>query len=159
MESIGVSEVDITIRSEDNLKQYISKKIETHAFQYLIEKGITLSKTRHEIYKDMKGSNYFRDKRFTPDLCSLVFCFRTRSYGVRNNFRNHYKDQSLICTLCEDDIDQQSHIFKCATIRRSLANIDENQYEDLFSEDIDKIYRAAIQTKQIVELREVLLNP
>ena len=88
-----------------------------------------------------------------------MFCFRTRCYGVRNNFRNQYKDQSLICTLCEDDIDEQSHIFKCTTIRRFLTNIDENQYEDLFSEDIDKLYQAAKQTKKIVELREVLLNP
>ena len=110
MEYLGITEMDIIIRSEENLKSLVSDKIESCAYRYLIEKGRNHSKTRTEIYKDLKGSQFLFDKRFTPELSKLVFMFQTRSYGVRNNFRNNYQGQSLNCLLCEEDIDQQSHI-------------------------------------------------
>ena len=159
MEYLGITEMDIIIRSEENLKSLVSEKIESCAYRYLIEKGRNHSKTRTEIYKDLKGSQFLFDKRFTPELSKLVFMFQTRSYGVRNNFRNNYQGQSLNCLLCEEDIDQQSHIFSCSTIKRFITDIDKQQYENLFSDDIDKLYEAALQTKEIVKLREVLLNP
>ena len=70
------------------------------------------SKLRKSIYKDLNGSKYFSDHRFSPELANLVFKFRTRMYNVRNNFRNCYKNSDVSCPVCNTgDLDTQEHLF------------------------------------------------
>ena len=157
MDLLNMSETDILTRNESELKTELTSRIQKAAYEYLMEKARNHSKTRNELYKDLGGSSYLSDHRFRPDLAKIVFCFRTRTYRVKNNFRNHYKED-LLCTLCEDEICQQSHIFQCEVIRRVVGQV-KAQYEDLFSDDIDKLFEAAKTLKQLVEIREILLDP
>ena len=108
----------------------------------------------------MKGSRYLRDPRFSPDLSRLIFCFRMRNYGVRNNFRNQYAGQNINCPLCEQELDRQRHTFDCSIIKQVIGtNNIKGKYEDLFEDDLDKLYIAAKTMQNIVEIRKVLLDP
>ena len=106
----------------------------------------------------MNGSEYLFDPRFSPDLSKLVFSFRTRTYNVRNNFRNQYLNLNINCCLCETELDQQSHIFTCQVIQRVTGRVT-SQYEDLFSQDIDKLYAAAKTVKMLDETKKLLMDP
>ena len=72
MQYLNITETDIILRSEEDFKQFISNKIEKKAFEYLIDKAKNHSKIRHEVYKDLKGSEYIRDPRFSTELKKLV---------------------------------------------------------------------------------------
>ena len=58
----------------------------------------------------------------------------------------------------EVELDEQSHIFSCDVIRKVTGNFN-SQYEDLFSQDIDKLYEAAKTAKMLDETRKLLLDP
>ena len=126
--------------------------------KYLLDKAKNHTKVRQEIYCDLNGSKYLFDPRFSPDLSKLVFRFQTRTYNVRNNFRNQYVDQNINCTLCETEIDEQSHIFTCKVIKQVTGSMN-SQYEDLFSSDIDKLFEAAKTVKILDETKKILLDP
>ena len=157
MDSLNITELDIIIKSEEQLKQDLISRIDRAAYQYLIEKSQNHSKTPTELYKDLKGSKYLFDSRFSPNLAKLIFSFWTRTYGVKNNFRNKYQE-NLNCVLCEEEICQQSHLYKCSVIRRVVGQI-KGDYEDLFSDDLDKLLEAAKTVKILVETRQILLDP
>ena len=72
MDQLRISEVDIVTRNESQLKLELTSRIQKAAYEYLIEKARNHSKTRTELYKDLNGSSYLSDHRFTPDLV-LIF--------------------------------------------------------------------------------------
>ena len=91
--------------SKETLQQKLKIETAESAFKYLIELGRNHSKVRETAYTDLKGMSYFSDNRFSPDLSNLLFKFRTRMFNVGNNFRNNYKQQSILCPVCEDGED------------------------------------------------------
>ena len=125
------------------------------AFEYLKDKAQSHSKVRQSMYQDLSGAPYFYDSRFTPELMQLIFQFRTRMYGVKNNFRNNYDVNNLYCPVCRDNIDEQSHLFQCKPILMVTGKIEED-YEDLFDQDVNKIFKAAITARKLVQTRKKL---
>ena len=91
MDYLNITELDICIKSEEQLKRDLISKIDSAAYQYLIDKSQNHSKTRTKLYKNLNGSSYLFDSRFSPDLARLIFSFWTQTYGVKNNFRNKYQ--------------------------------------------------------------------
>ena len=87
---LSISENDLLLRSEEDLKSLLKNKLRAVAFQELIEKAREHSKVNENIYKDMNGCAYLSDKRFTPDIVNLLFSFQTRCFDMKNNFRNKY---------------------------------------------------------------------
>ena len=90
--------------------------MEERAYQFLLEKARKHSKIREDVYVNCKGFDHYNDTRFTPDMISLLFKFRTRTYLVKINFRNNYKNTDTLCPLCEENEDSQKHIFECDVI-------------------------------------------
>ena len=71
---------------------------------------------------------------------------------------NNYVNQNINCPLCEEELDQQRHIFTCPVIQR-VKGTTNGEYEDLFSNNIDKLYSTAKELIEIVKIRDVLLDP
>ena len=53
------------------------------------------------------------------------------------------------------DEDSQQHLFECPVIRSYYCA--EINYDDIFTNDNDKLLNAALELKKIVEIREELL--
>ena len=155
MIDLSISDNELTL-SKEKLKTILSSKVNMVALNYLMNKAKSHSKVNETLYNNCDGSEYFRDQRFSPDLANLLFKFRTRTYLVKNNFRNNYKNMDILCPLCEKEDDKQEHLFQCAKI--DMKNI-EGEYIDIFSMDIDSLYNVAIKLKKLVEKRNCLLNP
>lgn len=139
-------------------KKMVEQGIKTKAFQYLIEKARSHTKVRESCYKDINGSSHYMDSRFTPDLVEILFKFRTRTYAVKNNFRNNYINTNLTCPLCQQQQDDQQHIFECITIRQQHNKTIIHSHDDIYSEDTDTLLSVAREIQQLVKLRELLLK-
>ena len=109
------------------------------------------------MYNDCKGMRQYKDARFTPDIANLLFKFRTRTYLVKNNFRNNYRNTNILCPLCEKHDDTQQHIMNCEKTIEVMNNFD-CSYNDIFSIDIDRLYNVACCLKKLHETREKLLK-
>ena len=153
MTQLNISEEDIMNSSKETLKVKLKKEAKESAFQYLKELGRNHSKVRDTAYIDLDGMSYFSNNRFTPDLANLLFKFRTRMFNVRNNFRNNYKQQSTLCPVCEDGEDSQEHLFDCKPIQE-IVDTHDCEYEDIFSTDVDTLFKVATKLKLVVKVRE-----
>ena len=129
-------------------------KIQREALNHLKRKATAHSKIQEELYNDLHGKDYFFDRRITDSKAKLLFQFRTRMYGVRNNFRNMYS--SILCPLCGKAEDSQEHLFEC-DIFQNYETISIG-YEDLFSDDIEKLIKVTSQLEKLVKVREVILD-
>ena len=154
---LGLPEDEIVNLSKGVMKEQVKRAVEKLAFEHLIRKAESHSKVREELYPDINGMKYIRDPRLTSENVNTLFKFRTRMFHVRNNFRNQYKAANLLCPLCETSEDSQEHLFHCAKIRSRLPqNIQERNisYNDIFTNDCDKLLDVAKLLKDIVQIRE-----
>ncbi len=155
MDMLSITDDDL-LHSNEKLKQTLLGKINSVTFDYLLNKARIHSKVDETLYTNCEGCEYFNDKRFSPDLATLIFKFRTRTYMVKNNFRNNYCNTNIICPLCNKEEDNQEHLFQC----EKIGMIDlQGEYEDIFSDNVDTLHNVALKLKKIVEKRHCLLNP
>ena len=157
MASISISEQDLKC-TKQQLKNLVHDKVKTKAYQFLISKAREHSKIREEIYENGEGAAYYMDNRFTPDLVTLLFKFRTRTYLVKNNFRNNYRNTNINCPICDAQDDKQEHIFECHNILIEYSKQMTCRAEDIYSNDLDVLYDVAITLKELVHIREKLID-
>ena len=124
-----------------------------------MEKAKIHSKTNEKLYKNMKGSLYFSDQRFTNDLSNIVFMLRTRMYEVKNNFRNKYIEEDTQEHLFTCKVLTQEHLFTCKVLLENCEDEIISRYEDIFSNDADILLKVAKNAKQLIANRKILLEP
>ena len=112
------------------------------------------------MYKNMNGCEYLNDGRFTPDIVNLLFAFQTRCFEMKHNFRKKYENESLECKIrgCAEP-ETQSHIFTCQILLSEYGYKLECDYEDIYSEDLNKLLTVGKTIKKLVEVRKLLLEP
>ena len=152
MNILGVTEQNVLSYSKDKLKEVLSQNAEKKAFSYLGDKARQHSKVNEDLYVDLHGCNLYYDERITSHDAKLLFQFRTRMFGVRNNFRNKYP--CTLCPLCALVEDSQEHLFCCKIIKNYVTTT--TSYEDIFSNDIECLVKVVKELKRIIEIREVL---
>ena len=151
MASLSISEQDLKC-TKQQLKVLVHDKVKNKAYQFLISKARQHSKIKEEIYENGEGAAYYMDNRFTPDLVTLLFKFRTRTYLVKNNFRNN------CCPLCDAHDDKQEHIFECHKILMKYSELMTCRADDIYSNDVDVLYDVAKTLKELVHIREKLIS-
>ena len=144
--------------SKAKVKADVGVSIEEKAYQYLIGLANTHSKTQEMLYQSCNGSEYFRDPKFTPELANLLFKFRTRTYMVKNNFRNNYKNTNILCPLCEISNDTQQHIMKCHKIVKTYQHEIQSKYDDIYSKNLETLLAVAMTLHDLTEIRKELLT-
>ena len=154
MKNIKISESLIQYGSNKKLSDIIKENIKIEALRYLKLKASSHSKIRGELYNSLEGKEYFFNHRLTSDKAKLLFQFRTRMFGVRNNFRNMYS--CILCPLCGKEDDTQQHLVNCEVIQcYEPITFD---YEDIFSDDSETLVTVANKLARLVELREEIYS-
>ena len=163
---------DIEKISKNKFKDLVDKSVKKEAFENLcaIKKGH--SKVNKIEHKSLTMQNYLQPNNLTCTEAKYVFMFRTRMIEIKTNFKNKHIDLScqlcraedvaclvhLSCPLCEVEEDSQPHLLHCSELNNNYTVMMKNtNYENLFSEDLDKqisIGRILIEKYQSRKLLE-----
>jgi hypothetical protein len=157
MEDLLINDEDLE-ESKEKFRETVEKKMKEKAFSQLIGIARTHSKTNQEMYTDCEGAAHYKDPRFTPDLANLLFKFRTRTFLVKNNFRNNYRNTNILCPICELQDDTQEHLLECFRIIEVYQREVNVKIDDIFSGDVDTLFNVAKVLKDLVEIRNSLLQ-
>ena len=99
---------------------------------------------------------------FSNEEVNILHALRSRSVDCKNNYRNLYKEDDLLCKLCAASICNQEHIMNCTVIQKSFKtddiSIDKVVYTDIFNEDIRKQKAVATLYKYVLEIRRAKLQ-
>ena len=156
MSALSISHSEIMMQSKDELRGLIDKRINSIAYDYLIQLGQNHSKVNTDLYSNLEGSDFLFDNRFSTELCNILFKFRTRMYTVKGNYRNKYaSSDDMECPLenCLE-LDTQEHMFSCKALKCDSKSV----YTDIFSSDMDILLQAGKTLLKLVEIREDLLE-
>ena len=159
MDFLSITEENVSQNNAGKLKEILTKNARASAYTYLLEKARSHSKVNDTIYTNCDGCNHYNDSRFTPDITNNLFRFRTRTFLVKNNFRNNDRNTNILCPLCEQADDTQEHIFQCQVIIEQYGRPCASQYSDIYSNNVEILFRVANELKRLVEIREKILNP
>ena len=154
---LSISFEEVEGSSKSKLKKMVKERAKEIAYNFLIDKAKNHSKVNDAIYTNCDGMKHYFDHRFSPDLANLLFKFRTRTYLVKNNFRNNYKNTNILCPLCEKFDDTQQHLLVCEKILQ-VTGQPSCTIEDIYSEDLDCLYHVACTLKKLDETRNLLLT-
>ena len=158
MEHLSIFEADLS-QSKNKLKETLKKQMKRKAFEYLINKAKKHSKVKAELYNNCDGCSHYSDARFTTHETNILFKFRTRTFLVKNNFRNNYTNTNTLCPLCHNEEDTQQHLFSCTAILHKYGKQCMNKYEDIFSDNNDTLLQTAKELYELVAIRNLLLHP
>ena len=158
MTELGITD-DQFMESKEKLRTDVTKKVELAAYDYLIKKAKDHSKVRHETYQNCDGADYFFDSRFTSEMANLLFKFRTRTFLVKNNFRNNFRNTNTLCPLCGTHNDSQEHIFDCREIFNVLKKEAVHKHDDIFSSNLDVLHGVTLTLMELVKIRGNLITP
>ena len=77
---------------------------------------------------------------FTNEEVIQLFALRSRTTNCKENFKNKYKEDDLLCNLCQKEKQDQPHLLRCEEIRRQLKSTElaNNNVEYKFIQDINK---------------------
>ena len=156
---LQINEDDLVDKTKKQLSDLVSRKLKRKAFEYLMEKASNHSKVRESCYKDCEGTVQYKDPRFTPNLINILFRFRTRTYMVKNNFRNNYTNTNTSCPLCKNENDDQQHIFDCNIIQQQYNEPIKHSIDDIYSSDADTLLSVSEEILKLTQIRERILDP
>ena len=132
--NLEMSELAISKMSKHKFKKIVKKHISSAAFGELIRIKDTHSKMQDTKYSKLEVQGYLKsDSGLSDNRKQLLVKLRTRMYGVKANFRNHYGNQQ--CRLCKTEIEDQPHLFMCQKIIENCDSLAENtqvEYEHIF---------------------------
>ena len=116
------------------------------------------SKVHSSLYDNCDGSEYLKHPEFTQQLAVILFKFRTRTYMVKNNFRNNYRNTNITCPVCHVSDDTQEHIMKCYKLLQIYPQKIQCHYDDIYSRSTDTLLIVATTLKELTMIREEILS-
>ena len=119
------------------MKSIVKKVVNKYAFEYLNKTKMKLKKMKKLNYHSLKMKPYLLSSKINNRKKKLAFKIRCRMANVKNNFGS-----KVICQICKkaDSKDDQVHaILQCDKLIHLIPDSVEVSYEDIFSENCDKI--------------------
>ena len=155
---IKLSDTDMKSISQQKFKNYVQKKSSELTIQYLENLQKKNSKSKKLDMRDMRISPYLQDSRFSKDERELLFKLRSKTIWVKDNFRNAYLDNDMLCDLCKLFPCTQAHPLQCPQLMTTMI-VDKklNINDNFIYGDVDQQLVYVKIYKQYWELREQLL--
>ena len=155
---IKLSDTDMKSISQQKFKNYVQKKSSELTIQYLENLQKKNSKSKKLDMRDMRISPYLQDSRFSKDERELLFKLRSKTIWVKDNFRNAYLDNDMLCDLCKLFPCTQAHPLQCPQLMTTMI-VDKklNINDNFIYGDVDQQLVYIKIYKQYWELREQLL--
>ena len=104
---------DVASISKDTWKGLVTASITSYAHTALQEVCHNQTKTYMHTYLTFEQQKYLFT--YPPHLASFIFKLRGRSLNCRDN--HHSSNKTLMCSLCDVDVETQYHIVNCEFVR------------------------------------------
>ena len=161
MLGVNMSDMEIGSMSKLKFKRIVKDKTRQAAFLYLQSLKQGHSKMDGLKYEKFEKAAYMNSPLFNSESVALLLALRTRTVrGIKNDFRGMYPD--IKCPLSCGEDDTLQHVLECSIIYSNHTTSDltssDIRYEDVFSSDIIKQKQATELYRQLLEVRENLLN-
>ena len=158
---LELSDRDIRSMKKEKYKNIVKQKIRQAAFEYLKNLKEGHSKIDNLSYEKFEMSSYMNSPLFSSDDKKVLLALRTRTVeGIRNDFRGMFPD--ILCPLLCGSDDTIEHILECTALRSKhtsdILSQSDVKYHDIFSSNIMKQKQATELFKQLLEVRNNLLN-
>ena len=141
---ISLSFEEIKRTSPNEFKNFVNKQTEEKAFNYLMNIKETQSKIRNITYKKLQMAEYLKShSKQTKTEVNFILTLRSRTLNITANFQSS-KEPNKPCKACVLGFEIQEHFFSCVGLNNnclSTESLNSIKYDDLFSEDADKIIR------------------
>ena len=109
--------------------------------------------------RDMRISPYLQDSRFSRCERDLLFKLRSKTIWVKENFKNAYLNNDMLCDLCKLFPCTQSHPLQCPQLMTSMIVDKKLKLNDKFIYgDVDQQLVYVKIYKQYWDLREQMLQ-
>ena len=105
---------------------------------------------------------------FKNEEVNQLFALRSRTTNCKENFKQKYKNDDLLCGLCHQENEDQPHLLRCDVLSRKLetTQVSRNhiEYNHIFSEDINKqkeissIYLQLFKLKSDIEVHRKIFG-
>ena len=120
-----MSDSEVQEISQIKIKNYIKKKAQEVTISYLVDLKKKHTKSEKLDVKDFSISEYLIDRRFSKEERELLFRLRSKTVDVKENFKNAYVNNNMLCELCAMFLCTQMHILPCPKLTISLV-VDQN---------------------------------
>ena len=155
---LSLSDEDVATMSKWRFKKLLRQKIRDAALQHLNNQALAHSKSIALVKTELKCEDYITDTRFSVSEVQLLFRLRTRTFPVKENLKNKYRDD-LSCEFCRIGYSTQQHQLECPVIKKFVPELAEQQcnYSDIFGTVEDQL-RIVKTYSEISRRREILLE-
>ena len=146
--NIQLSDDEIRDLSKQQFKSFVRQQVAVKRRQFLTEIQSTKSKSK---FVDMgEGpAKYLTDPRFSKEQVKPLFSLRSRTLETKENFKMKFKDNNMLCDICQFFSCSQGHILQCPELVKR-AKI----YKNCHEKDPDMIYGNEEQQLKIVKIYE-----
>jgi hypothetical protein len=149
---------DIKTQSQHQFNTFLKRTVEEETLNYLNKLKSTHTKVLHIRHNRLELQKYLQPEFVQSiQLSKFTFQARTRMLDLRMNYKQMYKKEDLRCPLKCIQLDSQQHLLVCPKIENNrVTTPDSPVYDDLFSEEVKKIIRAAIILEENFRKRKIL---
>ena len=106
--------------SKEKFKYYIKEKSAELTVQYLSKLQQKHSKSEMLDIYNVETSPYLLDNRFSKSERELLFKLRSKTVDVKENFKNAYLHNDMLCQLCKMFRCTQSHVIQCPKLKSRI---------------------------------------
>ena len=137
----------------------MKSKAKELTIQYLENLQKNKSKSKQLDMADLTTSPYLLDKRFSKEERELLFKLRSRTVQVKDNFKQAYLDNNMLCELCQLFPCTQAHPLQCPKLTVNLIvdrSLNLNEKFIFGTTDQQLLYIKIY--KEFWDLRESIMN-
>ena len=161
MIELKLSDIEIANMKKEKFRSIVKAKIRQSSFKYLKTIKAGHSKMDRLSYTQFEMAQYLNSPLFNSESMKLLLALRTRTVeGIKNDFRGMFAD--IVCPLQCGETDTIEHILKCSVLRQNHSSDTilqhDIEYEDIFSSEVMKQKQATELFKELLDVRNNLLN-
>ena len=156
---IKLTDEQVSTISKQKFKNYVKQKSIELTIMYLEKLKKKNSKSKQLEVSNLETSPYLLDSRFSKEERELLFRLRSKTLSVKENFKNAYLNNNMLCDLCSLFPCTQSHPLQCPKLNQTIIVEEKTILNDNFiygSVEQQLVYVKIF--KHFWELRENLLS-
>ena len=156
--NLKISDQEIKQQSKASFHKFIKSRVDSLAFNYLMEEKKKQSKCSYIPYETLKMQDYVLSNEITSFQKKILLQMRTATYPVYVNIKFLVDDISCPCCYSHDDT--MEHQLECPVINKNVISVPKNvvSIKQIFSRDVRKQAEITRIFDEATKRRKIIIN-